>query len=476
MTVARVVVLGIALVAVGYFPARLVTATRVWCLLVAPVTAALVAGSVGTIVVVLRLPTVFLVIGTVAVSALAGFVVIRRARRERAGGAHESYLPLLLPVAGLFPFLTVRRAPVEWDSRSIWWFHASWFADGGATFWQAIQNPAFAFSHPDYPPLASATNGALWWLGGTESLKQAQIVTAILTLSALAAFAFSVWCAVRRLLPGWVSIVAAGFLVVAAYGVAGEGKSTQALATNGYVDVLWSASFAAGCVFVLAARRHPEALRWGALSLAVAALTKNEGLIAVVVVVVLALVRYRFRRPAPFWLVGALAPGVAWLVVARLAGADSEYLTNSKAGELLRLDPDVLGRVSPAFSAVWHEVSEIVIVAAGVSVLGLLLATSARRQLSGTAWPWMWIAWLATMTSIVYAYVVSPDPLHLHVISSVDRTTVAPRLLLLAESLLWGSTAVAALRSGRADARETRRPQPDEIQIPAEVPAEVSTG
>jgi len=458
MTAVRVVVLGAALVAVGYFPARLATGSRVWCLLVAPITAALLAGSVGTIGVVLRLPAAFISLGTVAASATAGVVVLRTVNRERAGGATESALPLLLPIAGLFPFLTVRRAPFEWDARSIWWLHARWFTDGGAAVWDAMRNPAFAFSHPDYPPLAPAANGVLWWFGGTASSQQAQAVTAILTLSAVTVLGFAGWHAVRRLLPAWVAIAGAGVLVLAAYGVAGVGRSTQASGTNGYVDLLWSAAFAAGCVFVLAAHRDPMALRWGALCLAVAGSTKNEGLVAVVLVVALALVRYRCRRPAPAWLAGALAPGLAWLIVARLAGADSEYLGNSRTGDLLRLDPGVLHRVSPTVDAVWHEMAEIVLVAAGVTVVGLLVATSARRRLSGTAWPWMWLAWLATTASLVYAYVVSPAPLEWHLMTSVDRTTIAPRLILLAEALVWGFAAVAALRQDAGRARPTVTP------------------
>lgn len=444
--------------AVGYFPARLVTGSRAWSLLVAPVTAALLAGSVGTVVVLLRLPAAFVTLGTVAASAFAGAAVIRGARRERAVGATESSLPLLLPVAGLLPFLTVRRAPFEWDARSIWWFHARWFADGGGPVRDAMRNPALAFSHPDYPPLAPATNGALWWVGGTASFKQAQIVTAILTLSAVSALAFAVWYTVRRLLPGWAAILGAGALVVATYGVAGVGKSTQASGTNGYVDVLWAAAFAAGCVFVLAARRDPMALRWGALCLAVAGLTKNEGLVAVALVVVLALARYRCRRPAPAWLLGALAPGAAWLAVARTAGADSEYLGNSNARKLLQFDPDVVRRVSPAIDGVWRETWVIVIVAACVSAVGLVVATNARRELSTTAWPWMWAAWLATTASLVYAYVVSPAPLDWHLATSVDRTTIAPRLLLLAEAFIWGTAAIAALRQDEAGARPTLTP------------------
>ena len=346
MTLMRVAVLGLALVGVGYFPARLVTGSRGWCILVAPVTTALLASSLGTIGVLFRLPAAFTPVGVIFASAATGMVVLRGTTREPAGTSRESYAPLLLPLAGLLPFLTVRRAPYEWDARSIWWFHARWFADGGTAVWGAMRNPAFAFSHPDYPPLAPATNGAFWWISGAESLKQAQIVSAILTLSAVAVFAFSVWYVVRRVLPGWAAIVAAGVLVLAVYGVAGVDSSSQAPGTNGYVDVLWSAAFAAGCVFVLTTRGDPMALRWGALCLAVAALTKNEGLVAVALVVVLALVRCRFKRPAGIWLVCSLVPGVSWLVVARVVGADSEYLGNSKTTSLLQLEPHVLRRVS----------------------------------------------------------------------------------------------------------------------------------
>jgi len=70
----------------------------------------------------------------------------------------------------------------------------------------------------------------------------------------------------------------------------------------------------------------------------------------------------------------------------------------------------------------------------------------------------MWIAWLATTASLVYAYVVSPAPLDWHLATSVDRTTIAPRLLLVAEAFVWGSAAVAALRQDDAGARPTVTP------------------
>jgi hypothetical protein len=253
-------------------------------------------------------------------------------------------------------------------------------------------------------------------------------------------------------------------LVLAAYGTAAYGTSASALATNGYVDVLWSGAFAAGCVFVLSAPQGAAPLRWGALCLAVAAMTKNEGLVAVALVVVLALVRYRFERPARRWLLGALGPGMAWVLVARLAGAPSEYLGNSKTTELLRLDRGVLRRFRPAFDGVWHQTSSLVIVAGGITVLGLLVLRVQRRKMSGTALPWMWLAWLITTSSVIYAYVVSPSPLRWHLLTSVDRTTIAPKMILLAESLLWASAALATLRrsSSRAGTREREQPPSDE--------------
>ncbi|HMF82422.1 MAG TPA: hypothetical protein VKI01_04045 [Acidimicrobiia bacterium] len=60
--------------------------------------------------------------------------------------------------------------------------------------------------------------------------------------------------------------------------------------------------------------------------------------------------------------------------------------------------------------------------------------------------------------SVVYAYVVSPAPLEWHLLTSADRTTIALRLLLLAEAFVRGSAAVAALRQDAARARPTLTP------------------
>jgi hypothetical protein len=114
--------------------------------------------------------------------------------------------------------------------------------------------------------------------------------------------------------------------------------------------------------------------------------------------------------------------------------------------------------------------STIVLVAAGVSALGVVVATAARRQLSTTALPWMWLAWLATTASVVYAYVVSPAPLGWHLATSLDRTTVASKMLLLAESLLWPSAAVATLRWRASPAAgEDQRPGDEREEVVAEL-------
>jgi hypothetical protein len=85
----------------------------------------------------------------------------------------------------------------------------------------------------------------------------------------------------------------------------------------------------------------------------------------------------------------------------------------------------------------------------------------------------MWLAWLATTTSVVYAYVVSPSPLVWHLMTSVDRTTIASRMILLAECLVWSSAAVAALRrpSARVRVDDQAPHRRDEARVVAELPA-----
>lgn len=83
-------------------------------------------------------------------------------------------------------------APVAWDSRSIWFFHASWFNNGSDIYLQAQGNPSVAWSHPNYPSFVPAAIATTWGiLNSGENFWIAQTVISIFTVSFLA-FIFDV--------------------------------------------------------------------------------------------------------------------------------------------------------------------------------------------------------------------------------------------------------------------------------------------
>ena len=455
-----IAVVAAVLVALGYFPARLLTRTSTAAYLASPLMAGLVVTVLSLVCVLAGLSMRLAVIGAVVVAIGSGVRVVRRRSRRRTRAESASPSVLLLPAGGLVAFATVLRPPVAWDARSIWWFHAKWFAQGGAAVVDAMRNSAFSFSHPDYPPFAPATNAAAWLVDGTQSAKHAQIVTALLTLSAISVLGYAVW---RLFAPrlGVRTATAAGCMVVAAsYGIARVDP-----ATNGYVDVLWAASFAAACVFLLASPKSEEALRWGVLMVAVAALTKNEGLVAASFLSALTAVRYGWHRRILAWLSLGLAPGLAWVAMIRVLGVVSESADQSRSGRLFALDPAVTSRIGPAARSVADQVGLIAVVAAGLSLAGFSLVGPLRRRLSGSLVPWMWFAWLGTVGALVFAYVVSSRPLAWHLRTSVTRITIAPNLVLLAEGVIWTLTIAVSIRSDPRSRTEVEsRPRDEPVK------------
>ncbi len=458
------VVVAAVLVALGYFPARLLTRTRTAACLASPLVAGLVVTVFSLVCVLAGLSMRLAVVGAVVVAIGSAVSVFGRRTSHRTRTPWDSPSVLLLPAGGLLAFATVLRPPVAWDARSIWWFHAKWFAQGGAAVVDAMRNPAFSFSHPDYPPFAPATNAAAWLVDGTQSAKHAQIVTALLTLSAISVLGYAIW---RLFAPrlGVRTATAAGCIVAAAaYGIARVDP-----ATNGYVDVLWAASFAAAGVFLLASPKSDEALRWGALMVAVAALTKNEGLVAASFLSALTGIRYGLHRRILAWLGLGLAPGLAWLAMIRVLGVVSESADQSRSGRLLALDPAVTSRIGPAARSIAGHVGLVTVAAAGLSLAGVSLVGPLRRRLSGSLVPWMWFAWLGPVAALEFAYVVSSRPLAWHLQTSVTRTTIAPNLVLLAEGAIWTLTIAASVRRDAHPGADVD-PQPLDVAVDGSPP------
>ncbi len=351
---------------------------------------------------------------------------------------------LLLVVA--FPLVGLRRAAIDWDARSIWLFHSRWFYAGGDFIRDALVNPAFSYSHPDYPPLAPAAAGGLWRLTANVDVDLGRDVIALLTFNAVAVMAL----AVRRLASERSAVPAAAMAALVglgAYGLAGP------YGTNGYVDLLWAASATAGVLYLLAAPMTPEHMALGAACLAVAGVTKNEGLAAAVLVLGLSLARHRqsLRTVA---VLGTTALFIlAWPVLMRTLGVHSDIAAGGRASALLHGDPEATSRVGPTIAAITGMARPIGFVAIGCAAFGALMLRTARRRLGLGSAGWTWLAILLITASLVAAYVLSPYDLDYHLASSADRTTIALRLLLLSEVACWTLCATEALQRGDSPSR-----------------------
>lgn len=455
----------IALFAVlGYPPALLMTREWVGALLASPLAAALILAIFSIPCVMFRLPLEVALLLAVGVSGACAVALIR-SRRGFPGSAPESPWLLLLPLGAVFALLTVRQAAFSWDARSIWFFHADWFASGGGAVVDAMRNRAFAFSHPDYPPLAPATNASVWLLQGERSVEVAQVTTAILTASAVCLFAYAVIHITRDRLPAWFRGLVGVLLVAAAYGAFRVDTGT-----NGYVDVLWAASFSAAAVFLLAAPCTDAARRFGVPLLAVAALTKQEGLVSAVAVAILVLLRSKHRAQMLRWLAVGLAPGLIWAAWARFLVVEPEP---NRLGALLRLDPSVRARFRPTALSIWHNGRLVIILAALTTVLGMVAVMRSRREVSGSGFPWIWCAASMVFGTIASAYLVSPHQIDWHLGTSVHRTTIVINLLLLGEAITWALIAVVAL-SSKTPMRPRRRRREEPVAVVAE-PARATT-
>ena len=445
----------VLLVAVGLPLSFSITRDLVLAVILAPLVAGLqcTVAAVGMVVVGGPAPSAapfapWLLVVTIASWGLAALLL----RRDRAPlpslgvvDVAVMYGPLLLPA------LLVRRPPVGWDARSIWWFHAAWIDRGPTVLREALANPALAFSHPDYPPFAPATVAGAWTVTPGSGLWVAQAVSTVLTLSAVAMLVYAVRILVPSVSPMVARLVALavglGTWTVAGYAVAG-----------GYVDHLWAAALAAAVVLLLisgsvitpdadadadADRARRPHLLLAVVLMTVAALTKNEGFVAVAIVALVFTVRARRQLRVAAWVWIPVIAGVVWNVVARAFGASSDLADSPRIDQLLGGDLAPLERIGPTLSKLSAQVGWVLAAAVLVSVVGSL-ALAARRRSLGLApirWPWA-VLGLFTV-ALVATYVISPYEIVWHLVTSIDRVAVLLILVALAIVASWVLVAFA---------------------------------
>ncbi|WCN82252.1 hypothetical protein [Micromonospora sp. LH3U1] len=417
----------LALVAAGFPLAFAILRSPFLALLLAPLVAALLSTGAVILMLVVGGPLpLWLALVLLAGAAVAWWLLRRPGEPVPYGGWSHA---LLIVLALLPPFLLVFEPPFQWDAHSIWWLHAGYFSHDGAYARAAIGSSGFVFSHTDYPPLASASVAAVWSVVEPD-FRTAQLVAALVNFSAIAMLVHLV----RRALGGvsaWVAWALAVGVGLASWSTAAYGVA------SGLADTLWAAAVAGAVVALLFGAGPLRRPLLPLLLLTVAALTKNEGLVAAVGVALLVTLRGRadLRRAGLVWL-PVLAGGV-WVVLARLADAQSDIATGSSGGAPSRGDQGAVERFQATMAALWDQVGPVVAGAAVVAVLGALFLRGRRRAIGLASDGWVWAVNGFYLAVLVWTYLSGPNDINWWLTTSVDRVTVLVVLLAAVSCAGW---------------------------------------
>ncbi|HTJ37723.1 MAG TPA: hypothetical protein VL738_31205 [Dactylosporangium sp.] len=420
------------LVALGLPPAYAVTRSLPLAVVFAPLGGAAVATGGVLLMIVAGGP----LLAWVAPVALVTWVVAWRVR-GRPPVPHGSWRDaLLLSVPLVPPLLPLAQQPLLWDAHMIWWLHAGYFEQGGGFARDAIGNGALAFSHQDYPPLASAPVALVWRVLGTHEFYPAAMVSGALTFSAIAAVVYAVRL-VTAFGPAPVSWLAAIAVGLSAW------SPLWMVPAAGFSDAMCAAAFAAAVVLLLLPREPFGATLPLAMLLACsAALMKNEGMSMAGALAVVGTVRYRreIRRIGWFWLPVAVS-GV-WSALARLLGARTDVLAGGRFEALLHGDPDTAGRFPHVFATMAGRVGWIMVYAMTAALLGLLLLRRRRREVGLGGDLWLWAVAALQWGALTLIYMITPMPLEWHLGTSVDRVMISIVVLACASAACWAVVAL----------------------------------
>lgn len=466
------VLAGLYLVLPGLLPAYAMAGSFPTSLALSPLLGALIAAfaAMGELVIGGTL-VVWYPVGIALCQVAAVIVIVSRARRRSRTRARSIagngwvWLALALIAGACGWALTgVRGDLVGYDAHAIWVMHAMFVYGGHGTFLADLRNPAYHFTNPDYPPLVPASMAVGFIVSGKVDYHLAVVLLAGLNAAALALLGTGVASVSQRLgsmSARVVAVVAAGALCLAGFGIAGQ------YAVDGYADLLWAAAAAGAVVYGLMLPRSGShlAIAWACST--VAALTKNEGLIAAVVVLGLVACRY-FPASSPrsgthattsvrdriaslpgvvTWgrrlgvALLTILPGALWAVAVKAYGIGNVFFG---AG---RTEP-VPSRLHTTADRLWAYL-HVLPLALVVLVCGVLWLTSSRRALGLANPAWLWTTLVLWLASLVYTYAFGALPIDWWLRTSADRTTIFPQLLLITEMAIWAVVGVDSWLTGR---------------------------
>ena len=426
----------------------------------------------------LSLLTWYVVVAVTANAAAAWWLAVGQSR-PRADPPWTWFILTLAVVLGalIAPLTGLRAGIIGYDGNAIWLTHALMVSGGHHALLTGLQNPAYSFSNPDYPPLVPAAGALAFTAYGHGDLRVAVEVTALLTACALGVVGAGV-AAVgsgRRPLSHIAAVAVAGSVCVVGFAVTGT-----YYALGGYADLLWSAAAVGAVVWGLVLPRSTQALAVAWICAAVASLTKNEGLTTALVVLVMISLRYRPPTPsrrrrlraqpesqgrpevamwptvrrwaerAAFVAVPAL-PGLAWAGLVRLIGLHDAFFGSSSAES----------SASRAIAAAHGMAAHITVmpVALAVLVAGCCFVRTDRGHALLGHPAWLWAACLLSLAIIFATYVFGSYEIHWWLSTSVARTTIFAQLMLYTDLAIWliiASGGPAALGSDRVALQRER--------------------
>lgn len=356
----------------------------------------------------------------------ASLVAVRRLRRGEGFLPTFPYRALVLGLLAFPIFLRIVGEPViDWDARSIWFFHAKILFHDGRLLAHAWTKPELLFAHPNYPklvPLLAAQCATLvgYW---NDFWPKLSLLT-LLGLTQVGVYALPV--------PTWLAVPVSALLV---YG-------NDRLMWSGYMDG-YLAIFAFLGVTFLTLFVHERHAKWLAPALAALAVTmqlKEEGVMLTAIALAIAVLMLASRRAlgeaARKLAAPSLVPFLAW--GAWIAFRTSHHLTNYFARHFER--GRVLARfVQPEF---WREVFSYYLFDTPLRVAlpalaGYLLLRKALGRRSAWREGYLPLAVFVLYTGfLVFTFLATPFDVPGHLSVAMDRLARALVGLLLSAAIL----------------------------------------
>ena len=373
------------------------------------------------------------------------------------------------------PLVALRAPMIGWDANSIWLTHAFMVYGGHHELLTGLQNVAYQFSNPDYPPLVPAVGALAFKFFGLGNLHLAADMTVLLSACALGVVGTGI--AATGIGPGIsaagsgerqpariAAVVAAGAICIAGFAVSGVSE------VQGDTDLLWAAAAAGAVIWGLVLPQSTQALGVAWICAVAASLTKNEGLTTALIILVLIALRYRplslpgptartWAERAAFVVLPAL-PGLAWAGLIRHIGVrDAFFRSASTESPLTRAEATIAGMAAHLAVAP---------VALAVLAAGCWFARTDRQRARLANPAWLWIAWLGALVTLFATYMIGGFEIHWWLGTSVSRTTIFVQVLLYAELAIWLVIAVEGAFT-RSDRHSSRRASSGGERVPEEL-------